>query len=256
MSKTLTYCFEQDRVAKTLANTAKKGLAVVDTEGNEGAVKKVVARGVYVYGYLNAGALESERRYYKTYKHLRLAKYDGWDGEFWVDVTNKAWQDHLVMEARKIKATGAIGLYLDNTDIYYMCLEGFKEEHSAMIKKAPSASLVYKALESVILRITKLGLVVMPNGGDNLVRKFISAHPGVIKTVNQEGVLYQDKKRQSKEDTKYYTEYLDWCRKKGIYIRGIEYCKTKAQALVCKAYYSKHRWQGIYISYHKDLMGD
>ena len=252
----LRYCFEQDRVKSALDRSKKNDLAVIDTEGCEGAVRTAVKRGVLVYGYLNAGALESERSYYDTFKHLCIAKYDGWDGEYWVDVTNKAWQDHLVMEARKIKATGAIGLYLDNTDIYYMCAEGFKEERSRMIKKAPSASLVYKALESVILRITKLGLVVMPNGGDTFVRKFISAHPGVIKTVNQEGVLYQDKKKQLKEDTKYYTEYLDWCRERGIYIRGIEYPRTKAQALVCKAYYTKHRWQGIYISYHKDLRGD
>ena len=115
---------------------------------------------------------------------------------------------------------------------------------------------MYKALESVILQISNLGLVVMPNGGDTFVRKFISAHPGVIKTVNQEGVLYQDKKRQSKEDTEYYTEYLDWCRDRGIYIRGIEYPRTKEQALLCEEYYTKHNWQGLYISFHKDLRGD
>jgi len=256
MNKTLTYCFEQEMVPKVLAGTAQNGLAVIDTEGNEDAVRNAVERGQLVYGYLNAGALESERSYYGTFKHLKLARYDGWDGEYWIDVTDKEWQDHLVTEAQKIKATGAIGLYLDNTDIYYMCAEGFKEEHSRMIKKAPSAPLVYKALESVILQISDLGLVVMPNGGDTFVRKFISAHPGVIKTVNQEGVLYQDKKRQSKEDTEYYTEYLDWCRERGIYIRGIEYPRTKEQALLCEAYYTEHQWQGLYISFHKDLRGD
>lgn len=252
----LRYCFESDKVKRTLEKCKKNDLAVIDTEGCESAVRSAVSRGVYAYGYLNAGALERERPYYGKFKHLRLAPYEGWDGEYWVDVTDRAWQDHLVKEAQKIKDTGAIGLYLDNTDIYYMCAEGFKEERSRMIKKAPFASLVYKALESVILQLSDLGLVVMPNGGDTFVRKFIFAHPGVIKTVNQEGVLYQDKKRQSKEDTKYYTDYLDWCRDRGIYIRGIEYCKTKAQALVCKAYYTKHRWQGLYVSYHKDLRGD
>ena len=252
----LRYCFESDKVKQTLSRCRKNDLAVIDTDGCEGAVRTAVKRGVLVYGYLNAGALESERSYYDTFKHLCIAKYDGWDGEYWVDVTNKGWQDHLVMLARKIKATGAIGLYLDNTDIYYMCSEGFKEEHSRMIKKAPSASLVYKALESVILQLSDLGLVVMPNGGDTFVRKFISAHPGVIKTVNQEGVLYQDKKRQSMEDTKNYTDYLDWCKRKGMYIRGIEYTKSKTASLKCKAYYLKHGWQGLYISKHKNLEGD
>lgn len=50
------YCFEQDKVKRTLAKSKKNNLAVIDTEGNESAVN----RGVYVYGYLNAGALESE----------------------------------------------------------------------------------------------------------------------------------------------------------------------------------------------------
>ena len=77
MNKTLTYCFEQEMVPKVLADTAQNGLAVIDTEGNEDAVRNAVEGGQLVYGYLNAGALESERSYYGTFKHLRLARYDG-----------------------------------------------------------------------------------------------------------------------------------------------------------------------------------
>lgn len=248
----LTYCFESAYVQRTLAKCRKNDLAVIDTEGHELSVKNAVSRGVWVYGYLNAGALESGRSYYSQYKHLRIAPYDGWDGEFWVDVTDVKWQNHLLAEAKKIKATGAIGLYLDNTDIYYMCSEGFKDP----MRKVPSAQAVYTALSNVILKIHSLGLIVMPNGGDVFVRKFVRSHPNIIKTVNQEGVLYQDKKRQSAADTKYYTDYLDWCRKKDIYCRGIEYPKTKAQAVHAQLYYKKHKWQGCYISGHKELRGD
>lgn len=252
----LRYCFEQPDVVRVLWKSKAKDLAVVDTDGYAEPVRDAVRRGVFVYGYLNAGALEDGRRYYSTYKHLRLAEYDGWDGEYWIDVTDKGWQDHLIAEAKKIKATGAIGLYLDNVDIYYMCAEGFREECTKMMRKAPSAQAVYNALSSVIRKIHAMGLIVMPNGGDTFVRKFACAYPKIIKTVNQEGVLYQDKKRQSSEDTKYFTKYLDWCRKRGMYIRGIEYPKTKAQAIHAQLYYKKHKWQGIYISYHKDLRGD
>lgn len=49
--KKLTYCFEQNHVANTLKNTAVHGLAVVDTEGNEKAVREAVSRSVWVYGY-------------------------------------------------------------------------------------------------------------------------------------------------------------------------------------------------------------
>lgn len=250
----LTYCFEYSHVPRTLAKCRRNDLAVVDTEGNEKAVRNAVSRGVYVYGYLNVGALESGRSYYSKFKHLRLAKYDGWDGEYWIDPTDKAWQDHVISLAKQIKATGAIGLYLDNTDIYYILKE--QEISKQYSRNLPSAQAVYTALSNMVLKINAFGLIVMPNGGDVFVRKFIKAHPNIIKTVNQEGILYQDKKRQSAEDTKYYTEYLDWCRKKGIYIRGIEYPKTKAQAVHAQLYYKKHKWQGIYISWHKELRGD
>ena len=103
-----------------LSKCKRNDLAVVDTEGNEKAVRNAISRGVYVYGYLNVGALEKERPYYDKFKHLRLAKYDGWSGEYWIDPTAKEWQDHVISLAKQIKACGAIGLYLDNTDIYYM----------------------------------------------------------------------------------------------------------------------------------------
>lgn len=247
----LRYCFEASHVPATLSACKRNDLAVVDTEGRESLVRAAVKRGVWVYGYLNVGALEKERPYYDKLKHLRLAKYDGWSGEYWIDPTAREWQDHIVDLAKMVKATGAIGLYLDNTDIYYM--QEIEKQYS---RNLPSAQAVYTALSNMALKINALGLIVMPNGGDVFVRKFIRAHPNIIKTVNQEGVLYQDGKKQSAEDTKYYTEYLDWCRKKGIYIRGIEYPKTKAQAVHAQLYYKKHKWQGIYISWHKDLRGD
>lgn len=253
----LRYCFEQQYVERTLGLTKSRGLAVVDLEGvTTSAISKALARNVFIYAYLNAGALEKGRPYYRNFENIRLAQYEGWPGEFWVDPTSKAWRSHLIDQAAALKKRGAIGLYFDNLDIYYMVKEGFEEQKAAMIRKAPASGLVYEALADTICKISKTGMIVMPNGGDIFVREFVRENPGIIKTVNQEGVLYQDKRRQSAEDTKYYTNYLDWCKRQGIYIRGIEYPKNKAQALIAKAYYKRHGWQGIYISYHKDLRGD
>lgn len=251
--KKLTYCFEQEYVANTLKNTAVHGLAVVDTEGCESAVRDAVKRGVWVYGYLNAGALENERSYYKDFKHLRLAPYDGWDGEYWVDVTDKAWQDHLFTQAKKIKELGAIGVYLDNTDVYYMCCGHL---HRAM-NTVPKAQDVYKALAQVVYIIQKgVGLIVMPNGGDSFVRRFITQYPGIIQTINQEGLFYEDFKKQPKSETAYRKEYMKWAAEhvKGK-IRGIEYCKKPSEIAKVKAYYAAHGWD-VYISKHKDLRGD
>ena len=250
----LRYCFEESKVLRTISASRKNDLAVIDTDGiSTAAIKAACARGVWVYGYINAGALEKERSYYSRLKHLRIAKYEGWDGEYWIDVTADEWKEHIVNLAKTIKATGAIGVYLDNTDIYYMCSHGFKNP----VRKAPSKEAVYHALEDIVDIIQNdVGLIVMPNGGDTFVRRFVTEHPGIIQTINQEGLFYEDFRKQSKEETEYRKAYMKWAAKhiKGK-IRGIEYCKKPAEIAYVKAYYAAHGWD-VYISKHKNLEGD
>lgn len=100
----LRYCFENP--IKTLQALKAHDLAVVDTEGYESYVRQAVSRGVYAYGYLNVGALEKERPYYEKFKHLRLTRYDGWSGEYWIDPTDKAWQDHILDLTEKMEKRG------------------------------------------------------------------------------------------------------------------------------------------------------
>lgn len=251
----LRYCFESSRVPTTLSACKRNDLAVVDTEGRESLVKQAVKRGVWVYGYLNIGALEKERPYYDKLKHLRLAKYDGWDGEYWIDPTAKEWQDHVISLAKQIKATGAIGLYLDNTDIYYEILE--RQIRKQYSRNLPSAQAVYTALSNMILKINALGLIVMPNGGDIFVRKFITAHPKVIATINQEGVFFEElNKKNSASDTQYYKDYCKWAQKRiSGKVRLIEYTSSKSEQAKIKAYCIAHGWD-VYFSKHKELRGD
>lgn len=250
----LRYCFEESKVLRTLSASRKNDLTVIDTDGiSRYEINYACARGVWVYGYINAGALERERSYYSRFKHLRIAKYDGWEGEYWVDVTADEWKEHIVALAKAIKDTGAIGVYLDNTDIYYMCSHGFKNP----MRKAPSKEAVYHALEDIVDAIQyDVGLIVMPNGGDTFVRRFITEHPGIIQTINQEGLFYEDFRKQSKEETEYRKAYMKWAAKhiKGK-VRGIEYCKKPAEIAYVKAYYAAHGWD-VYISKHKNLEGD
>ena len=251
-------CFESKYVASTLNNCSKNQLAVIDTDGvNTSVIKAAVSRGVKVYGYLNAGALESERSYYSTYQHLILAEYDGWDGEYWVNVTAASWKNHLISEAKKIKATGATGIYFDNTDILYMVESGFRHNGTRMIRTAPSAGNVYKALADAVKAIqSEVGIRVMPNGGDTFVRRFVAENPGVLKEVITESVVYDGNRRTSASDCKYLTNYLNWCRNQGIYVRGIEYINTTAGAQEVLDYYEQQGWPEVYISKHKNLMGD
>lgn len=252
----LTYCFESSRIHSVLSKCRRNDLAVVDTDGCESAVRTAVKRGVYVYGYLNVGALEKERSYYEKFHHIRLAKYSGWDGEYWINPTAKEWQEHCISLAKQIKATGAIGLYLDNADIYYMCQQGFKEERTKMLRSAPSAQAVYNALSNIILNIHKLGLIIMPNGGDVFLRKFMGAHPGVIATINQEGVFYQElNEKNSATDTKYYKDWCKWAQKRiSGKVRIIEYTSSKTEQAKIKAYCIAHGWD-VFFSPHKELRG-
>ena len=252
----LYYCFEEDYVKSALAKSKKSDLAVIDTDGIPAStIKAAAGRGVYVYGYINVGALEDGRSYYQKFKYLRLAKYDGWDGEYWIDPTAQDWKDHIAELGKKIKATGAIGVYFDNSDIYYM-VRHLKKQYSRSI---PTRTSVYKALRDMVRELNDIGLIVMPNGGDDFVRTFFAAEWDAVKyipTINQEGLLYEDFKAQSSSERKYRTAYVDWAKKQGCYIRGIEYCKKPAEIAKCKAYYKLHGWQGLYISKHKDLRGD
>ena len=251
----LRYCFEQSLVPRTLSAMKARGLAVVDTDGCEPLVAKAVRRGVLVYGYLNVGALEDGRSYYKHFKNIRLARYAEWSGEYWVDVTDKAWKEHIISEAKKIKACGAIGLYLDNTDIYYEILE--RQIRKQYSRNMPSAQAVYTALANMILKINALGLIVMPNGGDVFLRKFMTAHPGVIATINQEGVFYSELNKKNKSaDTKYYKDWCKWAQKRiSGKVRIICYVTIKSEQVKIKAYCIAHGWD-VYFSKHKELKGD
>jgi len=256
----LRYCFEQEYVKRTLDRCKKQDLAVVDTDGiPANIILDAINRGIYVYDYLNAGALERERSFYADFKDLRLAEYEGWPGEFWIDPTSAKWKQHLIDLAKEKKRKGAIGLYFDNGDILWMAKEGFREQDSTMLRKAPSADAVYRAMLDVIMTIVMdVGLIVMPNGADMLVKQMFADGYGkpLIRTINQEGCLYEDFKRQSSEETKYRTAYMEWALAHGLYVRGIEYVKFASGILQAKRYYKKHGFQGLYISKHTDLRGD
>ena len=125
------------------------------------------------------------------------------------------------------------------------------------MRKAPPKEAVYHALEDIVDIIQyDVGLIVMPNGGDTFVRRFVTEHPGIIQTINQEGLFCEDFKKQSKEETEYRKAYMKWAAKhiKGK-VRGIEYCKKPAEIAYVKAYYAAHGWD-VYISKHKNLEGD
>ncbi len=71
-----------------------------------------------VVSYLNIGAAETFRWYWQYAKAFKLDAYDGWPGEFWMDVREPAWHDVILERvAPVLEAAGVDGFYLDNIDV-------------------------------------------------------------------------------------------------------------------------------------------
>ena len=219
---------------------------VIDAEHfTKADITKLKKAGKTVYTYLSIGSLEDYRSYYKAYKHLAISKYDGWEGEEWVDVSAKAWQKLVLKRAKEFKKKGVDGFFLDNADVYYE----YKEPR------------IYKGLVKILTDIRKLNTKVIINGGDVFVSKYLKENKGLKKIadgVNQEGVfttLLEDKKK-GEEITNYYLKYLKKLSKKGIHIYLIEYIveDNKDDGLEDKiANYCKKRGWDYYISENLEL---
>ena len=219
---------------------------VIDAEHfTKADITKLKKAGKTVYTYLSIGSLEDYRSYYKAYKHLAISKYDGWEGEEWVDVSAKAWQKLVLKRAKEFKKKGVDGFFLDNADVYYE----YKEPR------------IYKGLVKILTDIRKLNTKVIINGGDVFVSKYLKENKGLKKIadgVNQEGVfttLVEDKKK-GEEITNYYLKYLKKLSKKGIHIYLIEYIveDNKDDGLEDKiANYCKKRGWDYYISENLEL---
>ena len=214
---------------------------IIDAEHfTKADITKLKKAGKTVYTYLSIGSLEDYRSYYKAYKHLAISKYDGWEGEEWVDVSDKAWQKLMLKRAKEFKNKGVDGFFLDNADVYYQ----YKEPR------------IYKGLVKILTDIRKLNARVIINGGDVFVSKYLKENKDLKKIadgVNQEGVfttLVEDKKK-GEEITRYYLNYLKKLSKKGIRIYLTEYIveDNKDDGLEDKiADYCEKRGWDYYIS--------
>ena len=87
-------------------------------------------------------------------------------------------------------------------------------------------------------------------------KKFITEHPGIIATINQEGVFYENVKKQSPSETAYRKNWCKWAKKHiSGKVRTIDKYKKAAEIAEVKAYCLAHGWD-CYISKHTDLRGD
>ena len=73
-----------------------------------------------IYAYLNIGSLENYRPYFSEFKEKALGLYENWEDEYWMDVSDIAWQKLIVDKlGRDIVDKGFDGFFIDNCDVYY-----------------------------------------------------------------------------------------------------------------------------------------
>lgn len=203
-------------------------------------IKKLKSGGRKVYSYMSIGSLERYRPYYGRFKKYTLGSYENWSEERWIDVSQKAWQDFLVNElVASVRRKGCDGLWLDNTDVYYM----YRRES------------IYKGLLNIITRIHNKKIPIYINGGDEFVTRLIKSGKGkLINGVFQEEVLtritsYDGNRfgRQKKGDRAWYEAYLRRVKKAGLQAAVLEYTKSDAMKKEIASFCKKNGY-AYYIS--------
>lgn len=205
--------------------------------------------GVTVYSYLNIGTIETFRENYRDYQHCVLGAYGDWPGEYWVDVSQAAWQEHIAELAKELVQKGVDGFFLDNTDVYY---EYCRPE-------------IFDGLVTMIGGLEQYQKEILVNGGDVFVTKAVlnPENPLIqISGVNQECVFtdidFEEDTliEQDSETSQYYQAYLEQCSAKNLEVYITEYIKSNNKALMEKIenYCSQHSYH-YFISSSKELDG-
>lgn len=183
-------------------------------------LNKLKSSGTLTYAYINVGALETFRDYYEDFKQIKVKKYEGFDDEFFVDVTDLSWQEHIINLCNEALNEGYDGFFLDNIDVY---------EETGAGKDS------FDALSKILLDVKSIGLPVILNGGKAFVEDYIeSGYPAylICDGIAQEEVFSSydpASKKYKKSDAssrKEYLEYLDARKSDGTEIYLIEYTKN------------------------------
>ena len=193
-----------------------KVLVLEPTEFNKDDIKKLHEKNKKIYAYLNIGSLENYRPYYDKFKDKTLGTYENWKAEYWMDVSDKEWQNLIVDELGKsIADKGFDGFFIDNCDVYY----NFQNEN------------IFGGLCSILIRLRKYHLDTIINGGDIFVSRCINEKIAkeMFDGVNQECVFtsidFENKKygKKSAKDREYFIQYLNKAKMDGLKVFLTEY---------------------------------
>lgn len=232
--------------ASSLEQLKKYDLIVIDAQYfTKSDIELLHQNGTRVYTYLNIGSIENFREYYTTYEKLTIGKYEHWDEEKWVDVSDPDWQKFMEQLSQELFEKGVDGFFIDNCDVYYY---------------APCES-IFEGLTAILQNIMTFDKAVIINGGDTYVTEYrerYGAIDHIMTGVNQEsvwsaidfdkGTFYE----QTKETRDYYCKYLEACQADGMDVYLLEYTTDKKLIPKIKKYCNEHDFH-FYISNSLEL---
>ena len=196
-------------------------LVLEPTEYDKDDIKKLHEKNKKIYAYLDIGSLENYRPYYDKFKDKVLGNYENWEDEYWMDVSDKKWQNLIVDELGKnIADKGFDGFFIDNCDVFYQ----FPEEKT------------YGGLCFILKALRKYNLNTIINGGDKFVSKCIDEKNAkdMFDGVNQECVFtdidfeHKTYTEKSMEERGYFIKYLEDVKSQGLKVYILEYGANKS----------------------------
>ena len=232
--------------ASSLEQLKSYNLIVIDAQYfTKSDIELLHQNGTRVYTYLNIGSIESFREYYTAYEKLTIGRYENWDEEKWVDVSDPDWQKFIEQLSQELFEKGVDGFFIDNCDVYYY---------------APRES-IFEGLTAILQNIMTFDKAVIINGGDTYVTEYRERYGDInhiMTGVNQEsvwsaidfdkGTFYE----QTKETRDYYCKYLEACQADGMDIYLLEYTTDKKLIHKIKKYCNEHDFH-FYISNSLEL---
>lgn len=237
-------CLETEYKDKIIKTASNYDIVVIDAQDyTNSEIKAIKSSGAKVLTYINVGAIESDRPYFKDIKAkgLLICEYDNWDGEWWVSADNDAWYKHISSLSKSLLEKGIDGFWVDNLDVYYMADEEWKWSST---KK----NTLYIQLKKILKDLHDKGYV-MVNGGDVFVSRLIKEDTkyngtGIIDAINQETVFscitnYSGDGsfgKQLSEDKKYYQEYIKNVSKHKTDVFLLEYTRDNSIIEEAKKY--------------------
>ena len=207
-------------VTENIASLSDYKTVVIDAQYfSKAEIDAFRTAGHIVYTYINVGSIEDFRDYYSEYKGLALGEYENWSEEYWIDVSNRRWQDFLTAELiPSLLEKDVDGFFVDNCDVYYY----YPTEQ------------IRNGLTAIMRSLVGTGKAVLINGGDT----YLDAYCGsggqwndVITGINQETVFSKilwDGDRfgtASREDREYFQDYIERYAAKGADIYLLEYTR-------------------------------